>query len=475
MNNIKSFFRSVKRVAAIVAIIAVLCFCAVGCENAQSGTNGKDGADGKNGADGTVTSVVLSDGKVTLDGENTGYDNKTLSAPIIVTANDDEMGETSGGGRYALNSAVILSAEPNKGYVFVCWQNENGETASKNRQFLVRASETAQNYTAVFDIDKNEAAINVYVRADKSLPDSAIVEGGGNYRYGTEYTLRVTAEDESVFGSGAVFFCEVTAEQFKDETFAVSDSSSVCSRGKTAVFDVDGVNDKYYVAAFKERAEGDISIGIDDPGFIIIEVACNIETVSSSDFYGKCFISKINGKTYDETAELPSIWAGDEVVVTAEPAKVGMSADYPYSFIKRSDFVCWTDELTGEIVSEEAEYSFVAKRQVKLKAVFAPKTIVHVNVANIDPRIISENGLVDNPLTGYLFYDGGAFASFYAGEKILIDAFFPVGRVEADRKKKFSWQMSYDNENWQTLSFDKQAYMEIPENATDIYLKIEYV
>lgn len=466
-------FRAGVKITAVTAIAAMLVLSTFGCSAAK---NGKDGLNGKNGADGVATSVAVTDGKVTLDKKNTDFNGETLSALINLSINDPASGKVNGGGRYALNTAILISAEPNEGYTFLRWENGKGETVSESQSFLTSATETEQNYTAVFEIDKSKAAINVNVRADKSLPDGAIIEGGGRFSYGSEYTLRVTAEDEKLLSAGTVLYYEVTKEQFDDESFAISFKEGACARGRVAVFDVDGLTDKYYLAAFIDEIYVDVSIDYN----ITIEAACDIEVISSDDFYGTAEITKINAKNAekDSFGELQAIWAGDSVTVTAKPAAVTKfdDADEDYQklgMVNRSDFVCWIDEITGETVSENREYTFVAKKQVHLKAIFAPKTVLHFEASGVLTEIITKEEVVSQSF--YLSYNG-AVAGFYPGEEIFVHAYFsPLNKyAKAERLTKFVWQISYDNINWETLSYSRQAYLKIPENTPMVYIKATF-
>lgn len=462
-----------KRLTIIMTLAITLIVGAGGCSLAK---DGKDGLNGKDGKNGVATSITLVDGKVMLDEQSTDFDGETLSASINLSANDPLGGKVSGGGRYPLNTAVMISAKPEDGYLFVRWENEQGKTVSESQSFITRASVTEQNYLAVFEIDKSKAFINVSVRADKSLPNGATVVGGGRFAYGTEYTLLVTASDESILNKGTVLFYEVTKDQFDDENFAVSAEDEACSRGKTAVFDVDGLTDKFYVAGYIDQIEVDVSIDFN----ITIEASCNIELQSSDEFYGTVAVTKINGKTAekDSFGGLQAVWAGDMVTVKATPTSAYMFDDYENEIqkrmtIDRSGFVCWIDEITGETVSTEKEYTFVAKKRVSLKAVFMPKTVIHFQATGVITDIVAKDGIVSQ--STYFSYNG-AIAGFYPGEEIFIHAHFVslFNNAKAERLTKFVWQISYDNATWENLSYSRQTYLKIPNNTPTIYLKATF-
>lgn len=458
MKNEKLYFEKLKRIAACALLVVAFGICAFGCEKAKNGTNG------------SASNVVSRDGKVLVDGSDTGFDNNTLSGKISVATDTPQYGTVEGGGRYALNSAVIVSAKPDDGYVFTCWKNEKNEIVSYDENMIIRASEADRRFVAVFEIDKNKVSVEVKIRADKSLPSSATVEGCGRFPFGKSYTLKVVAENEDALKSGTVFFYEITAEQFADENFSVSETMTACSRGQTAVFDVDGIDDKYYIAAFMKNS-----------GNISIISSCQIETKSSDEFYGKSYISAINGKTIDENAdETPLVWPGDVVTVKAVPSsapKFNNPQSYQkYSTVERSDFVCWTNEATGKTLSEKDEFSFVAKSHFSIKAVFSPRVVVHFVGNYVCPVLVTKDDTFSHT-SSTREYDG-AMASFLPKEKFSVFAYYDglFGAKTANRKDKFSWEYSYDSVNWRTLSYKKQAYIEIPaEHVTDIYLRINFV
>lgn len=100
---------------------------------------------------------------------------------ITTKADQDYMGTVSGGGRYAYGSSISLTATANYGYKFVRW-DDNVTTFSRSE--TVNANKT---YTAVFA----PKAMWVDVAAQES--HMGIVEGKGSYDYGTEQTVKATA------------------------------------------------------------------------------------------------------------------------------------------------------------------------------------------------------------------------------------------------------------------------------------------
>lgn len=128
----------------------------------------------------------------------------------------------------------------------------------------------------------------------------------------------------------------------------------------------------------------------------------------------------------------------------------------------------------GETVSEDREYTFVAKNQVRLKAVFTPKNVLHVDTYARVPFLITTHDVVSTPDRRFSYC--GAIESFYPGEEIFVYAYFysPIVRVELSRYYRFAWRISYNNTDREILSYSRQAYIKIPENAHTVYIKATF-
>lgn len=423
----------------------------------------KSGKQGNNGSDGKANSIEVIDDKLTIDGEKTNFNNQKMSAMINVSSNNDEYGEISKSGIHPLNTAVNVFAKPYEGYIFSHWENENGDVLFTNSSFVTKATSTEQNYVAIFDIDRSDTLINVYVKKDISLPSSISVFGGGEYRFGDEYELSVTSTNEKDFEKGYVLYYEINKEQYEDDNFKIDfESMKASASGKSITFEVNLASNKYYSVAYKLKTS--------DIGYIDIVASSNINLETSNELYGNVQIAKLNNSNYDNEK---AIFPDDEIVVKATPTYVLKNPDFPEIYhIERSDFLYWINLDTNKIVSYEREYKFVVKGNTNLKAVFQPKTIIHFNGYRTSLNIISGNELFreDN----VVYDEFKPVASFYEGEELLIYCSYLLkynGGL-TNKKNKFSLEISFNKIDFEILSYDKQAWLTIPSNVLDIYIRV---
>lgn len=429
----------------------------------------KSGKDGLNGKDGSVNSIGVVDGNITIDQNKTPFSNENLSAFIYVNSNNFNYGEVSESNRYPLNSAVNIYAKPYKGYIFKYWENENKDILSESSVFTIKASSIEHTFTAIFDIDKSNVSINVNIRKDNTLPETMTVLGEGIYKFNDEYKLSVMTSEPDDLKNGVIFYFEVNKEQFNDVNFDVEKASlKAVAKGETAFFNVEDVYDKYYIVHYKTN-----SISVVDNPLIDIVVSSSFKIESSSDIYGLVKTKKVNDKDYKENETI--IFPGDKVVVEATPYTCDSYDSSFYGWdkkIERSTFLYWFDLLNDEIVSYDSVYSFVAKQTVHLKAFFKPKTVIHLDTKGILINIISSSKTFSP--NGYENSDNikGAAISYYAGEELIIYLSFSTNIRDGItiRNQKFYIKYSYDGVNYSYLSYDKQAYLIVPESTPDIYL-----
>lgn len=424
----------------------------------------KSGKAGNDGINGNVNSIEVIDDKLTIDGEKTNFNNQKMSALINVSSNNDKYGEISKSGTYPLDSIVNIFAKPYEGYIFSHWENENGDVLFSNNSFVTKATNVEQNYIAIFDIDRSDTLINVYVKKDISLPSSISVFGGGEYHFGDEYELSVTSTNEKDFEKGYVLYYEITKEQYEDDNFKIDfESMKANASGKSITFEVNLASNKYYSVAYKLKTS--------ESGYIDIVASSNINLETSNEIYGTAQIIKLNNENYDGNEV---IFPDDKIVVKATPTYVLKNPNFPEIYhIERSDFLYWINLDTNKIVSYEREYSFVVKGNTNLKAIFKPKTIIHYKGYQTTLNIISGDDLIREESTVYDEFR--PIGSFYEGEELLIycSYLWKLNNGLTDKKNKFTLQISYDNVDFKVLSYDKQALLTIPSNVLDIYIKID--
>ncbi len=109
---------------------------------------------------------------------------------VTVFADPSEGGAVSGGGQYALNSTVTLTATPGTGYDFVYW-TENDTVAS---------SDAAYSFTASADRTLTAHFIRCYTVSAAAAPAAGgTVSGSCRARSGSQVTLTATPADRYVF------------------------------------------------------------------------------------------------------------------------------------------------------------------------------------------------------------------------------------------------------------------------------------
>jgi hypothetical protein len=118
---------------------------------------------------------------------------KTLNAcevieyTIEVSANPPEGGTVTGGGLYAENESVTVTATPNPGFGFVNW-TEGATVVSTNKTFTFTAT---ANRTLV----ANFKQITYIVMVSANPTVGGAVEGGGEYFYNDEVVVTATPND----------------------------------------------------------------------------------------------------------------------------------------------------------------------------------------------------------------------------------------------------------------------------------------
>lgn len=451
--NKSAIIKSLSYILLAAGLVSSVTFCFI-LNSGKDGTNGKDG---------TANSIKDVNGKIEVDNKPTGYDNVYLSGVINVSSNDTRFGSVSSGGKYQLNSVVEIQATPNKGYVFKHWENIKGETISTSSSLLVKATEEEQSFIAIFDIDKENVTIEVHIRADVSLPKEVALNGIGTYRYGEEYEISVAS---SSILDGTFLYFEVSKDEFNDSNFKVDfNANKAIGSGASLALNVNGVFDKYYLVAYKEKDSGGVSI----------IASSKINLSSSCPDYADAYIYKTNGKAYVE-GKTP-IFPGDEVLVKAEPKFVYKYSKGPFAFnehfiFERANFLYWIETGSNKILSYEKEYSFIAKEENDIQAVFTPKTVVYVEGKYINVNLISKNETYSRSYDGELEMDDpvGSF-DFY--EDVLLYCTYSSSTSSGftNRYDKFYLEISYDGVSYDFLSYDKQCYFNIKEDNPFVYIR----
>jgi YD repeat-containing protein len=99
---------------------------------------------------------------------------------VMVIVNNPIMGSVTGGGNYAINSPVTISATPNSGYRFVKWN----DGITQNPRTITVVSDTS--FTALFEIIHHVTVLANYTTR-------GAVTGSGDYAKDSTAIIRATA------------------------------------------------------------------------------------------------------------------------------------------------------------------------------------------------------------------------------------------------------------------------------------------
>ena len=118
---------------------------------------------------------------------------------IKVYSSNDNYGTVVGGGNFMEDDYVTITATANTNYKFVNW-TENNVVVSTNPEYSFVASAN-RNLVANFELETYNVSVQI-------TPDNAgTVEGAGVHSYGSEITLKATAN------AGYVFVCYMENEE----------------------------------------------------------------------------------------------------------------------------------------------------------------------------------------------------------------------------------------------------------------------
>ena len=275
---------------------------------------------------------------------------------VTVAADPAAGGSVSGGGAYLFGSSCTVSAMANTGYTFTNW-TVNGTVVS-----------TDANYT--FPVNGNTDLIahfslnhyNITVSVDPEVGGSAT--GGGSFTYGETCTLTATANTGYAFinwtKNGSV------VSNNASYSFSVNDGGDYVAHFAVA---------RYTLTVLAEPADGGRVYGggtydyghavvlraIANEGYEFINWTKNGDVVSSNANYSVVVREDAEYKAHFQIHTY-------EIKAHTEPFNTGLitgAGFYNYGDIctlsvdpyDEYEFICWT--LDGQVVSEEASFSFV--------------------------------------------------------------------------------------------------------------------
>ncbi len=266
---------------------------------------------------------------------------------------------------------VTLTAVPNEGYRFVCW-TENGSLVSENAEYGF-AVENDRDLVANF-----ASTSSCFVMATANPMNAGLITGTGAYEVNATVTLTATANEGFEFVNWMENGNVVSEEN--EYSFVVANDMRFVANFKPLDYEVsvsinpenagtvDGAGDYLYGDKVTLTATA-------NEGYRFVNWMVNGEAVSTSMQYSftvtddVALVANFALLDYDVTVSVNPKNAGsvtgdgnynhgDEVTLTAT-AKDGY------------EFVNWTE--SGNVVSEDAEYTFVITRDVNFVANFVEK------------------------------------------------------------------------------------------------------
>ena len=298
-----------------------------------------------------------------------------------------EGGHVEGTGIFDEGATCHLEAFSATGYSFVNW-TENGEVVSTNSEYSFPVT-SDRFLTANFLIDSYE------ITAESQPVDGGVINGTGQYEYGSMATL-------SAIPNGTQYFIdwkengEVVSTQ-PDYSFQVTGNRHL----------VASFTDPYYVVeAEVVPAEGGY---VEGTGSYVEGATCHLEAFNAT---GYTFLNWTeDGEVVSTEREysfpvtsnrfLTANFLIDRYQITAEsePAEGGYvmgDGEYDYGSMARLSavsnatyyFINWSEE--GEVVSTQADYSFIVTGDRHLVATFAQSC--YVVYADVEP---AEGGTVE--------------------------------------------------------------------------------
>ena len=290
---------------------------------------------------------------------------------VTAFANPAEGGSVSGAGVYTYGQTCVLEATPNEGYHFVNWTDANDQVVSTSIAYLFNVYENVA-FVANFELD------SFTITAVANPAEGGTIEGAGTYNYGESCTLTATANTGYTFVNWTMGNEVVSTNA--SYTFTVNEDADY-----VANFEINS----YTITAVANPAEGGIVTG---DGTYNYGASCTLTATVAN---GYNFINWTNGNevvstnasyTFTVTEDATYVANFEEIViptyeitVSANPEdygtvtgggtyEEGATCTVTATATSGHTFVNWTEN--GEIVSEDATYTFVVTADRELVANF---------------------------------------------------------------------------------------------------------
>jgi hypothetical protein len=325
---------------------------------------------------------------------------------VTVLANPANAGGVSGGGSFAADSLVTVTATANSGYTFANW-TENGtvQSTSPNYSFTLAANcNLIANFTA-------NPVITYTIAVGASPSAGGTVSGGGTFASGSSQTVTATANIGYTFANWTVNGSVVSSSS--SYTFAVTGNQTL-----VANFTANPVITYTIAVGASPSAGGTVSGG----GTF---ASNSSQTVTATANIGYTFTNwTVNGGVVSSSSSYTFTVTGNQTLVanfTANPVinytiavsaspSAGGTVSGGGTFASNSSqtvtatanigytFTNWT--MNGSVVSLSKNYSFTLATNLNLVANFTANPVINYTIA-----------VSASPSAGGTVSGGGTFAS----------------------------------------------------------------
>ena len=318
---------------------------------------------------------------------------------ITAFANPSVGGSVSGSGTYNYGQTCVLEAAPNEGYHFVSWTDANNQVVSTNVAHLFNVYGNAA-FVANFELDTYE------ITAAANPAEGGTVEGAGTYNFGESCTLTATANTGYTFVNWTMGNEVVSTNA--SYTFTVNENADY-----VANFEINS----YTITAVANPAEGGTVTGA---GTFNYGASCTLTATVANGYNfinwtkGNEIVSTDASFTFTVTEDADYVANFEEIIIPAYEVTVTASPEN-YGTVEGGGvyeegetctitatpstghiFVHWTEN--GEVVSENAEYSFLVTADHDFVAVFDVDGVGEYSnlVFNIYPNPATEKVVVES-------------------------------------------------------------------------------
>jgi hypothetical protein len=342
------------------------------------------------GQTGTATLTVFGYNKITYIGtvQITGGGSQTYT--INVSANPTNGGSVTGGGTYQQGQSCTVSASANNGYTFTNW-TENGNVVSTNANYTFTVT---GNRTLVANFTQQNYTISVSANPS----NGGSVTGGGTYHYGDNCTVVATAnngytftnwtEGNNVVSTNANYTFTVTGNRTLVAHFTVQSYTITATADPTTGGTVTGGGTFNYGQSCTLTATP-------ATGYDFINWTKNGQQISTNASYtftvteSATYVAHFQIQTF--TVSLTANPAEGGVLTGGGTYDYGQSAQIMATANEGYNFINWTEN--GNIVSTEAEYTFVVTSNRSLVANFETQTFeVKVSIDPLEAATVTGEG-----------------------------------------------------------------------------------